>query len=165
MNPESYVESRIRSTIADAQMFAIRAEVVRLLLEAGADVNATGDDVLRGRATALSLAVRRPDVAKLLIDAGAVMNARDSSGETPLMSAASDGSSESVQLLLKAGAEVNAKDPSGKTPLSFAEESLRGARARLQGYHGTSDDYARDVSRVEAQERVVELLKAAGRKK
>jgi uncharacterized protein len=70
-----------------------QVDIIKLLLVAGADVNATSRkeyDLFRGM--------------------------------TPLMLAASDGNEELVQVLLDKGADVNAKAPDGATALALAKE-------------------------------------------
>ncbi len=70
-----------------------QVDIIKLLLAAGADVNATsrkGDDLLRGM--------------------------------TLLMLAASDGNEDLVQLLVDKGADVSARAPDGATALSLAKE-------------------------------------------
>ena len=96
--------------------------VIKLLLKAGADVNATDNYDL----TALYLAQHKGDVGragsitKLLLEADADVNAATDGGRTPLMSAASNGEIESVKMFLAAGADVNAVDEEGWTPLIYA---------------------------------------------
>lgn len=89
-------------------------EVVRTLIDNGADVNAK--DVF-GR-TPLHLAVSHPNVIALLLDAGASVDARDSLSNTPLHRAVP--SIESVDALIRAGADVRAKNTSGNTALDIA---------------------------------------------
>jgi hemoglobin len=62
-------------------------EIVRALVQAGADVNACGGVT---RATALHMAARRghAEIARTLLDCGAAIEARDSKGVTPLERAA-----------------------------------------------------------------------------
>jgi hypothetical protein len=59
---------------------------------------------------------------------------KNSSGMTPLMIAAMDGSEDLVRLLLDHGADVNAKTPDGLTALSWAKlvwsEGLEGGKDR-----------------------------------
>ncbi|KAG2484501.1 hypothetical protein HYH03_016730 [Edaphochlamys debaryana] len=97
--------------------------VVRLLLEAGADVKAT----TKGGATALSLAAAEghADVIPLLVEAGADVNAADQKG-TPLLGvAAHRGHTEVVRALLRAGAEQGAQDAEGNTALHLAAAAGR----------------------------------------
>lgn len=61
-------------------------EVVRMLVRAGADVNACGGVT---QATALHMAARRGhvEIARALLDCGAAVDARDRKGDTPLQRA------------------------------------------------------------------------------
>ena len=96
-------------------------EIVRLLIEAGANVNAKRDDW-----TALMSASRNghAQVVRLLVDAGADVNTKGSDGWTPLMLASWEGHLEVVRLLVDAGADVNTKGSDGWTALMWA--SLKG---------------------------------------
>ena len=81
------------------------AEVVQLLLQAGARVDANGRDQL----TPLHEAAMQGKavVAKLLLAAGADVNMGDRSHPTPLIDAVRGGSLETAKLLLEQGADVN----------------------------------------------------------
>ncbi|KAI9774707.1 MAG: hypothetical protein M1839_001668 [Geoglossum umbratile] len=93
-------------------------EVVRLLVENGAEVNA-GDE---GGRTALHWAVRngREAVVKLLVEKGAEVNAKDRDGRAALHWAVWNGHEAVVKLLIEEGAEVNAKDIYGWMALHAA---------------------------------------------
>jgi len=82
------------------------SEIVKLLLENGADVAASDES----HETALNEAAYANDLAtvKLLLRKGADVNARDVTGETPLMNAAAEGNAEMVGMLLARGADINA---------------------------------------------------------
>jgi uncharacterized protein len=93
---------------------------VRLLLDAGAKVDAPSND-----GTALMLATEERDVSlvKLLLSRGAdPNNARNWAGDTALMYAALR-SLELVQVLIAAGADVNARSKTGATALIHAAGS------------------------------------------
>src|SRR5260221_9906612 len=89
-------------------------EAMKLLLKAGADVNAkNGLD-----STALIWGASDPAKVRLLVDAGANVNARSKISRTPLQVAAGHaGSLDAVRLLLSKGADTKAADVRGTTAL------------------------------------------------
>jgi hemoglobin len=78
-------------------------EVVRMLVRAGADVNASGG--VTG-ATPLHMAARRGfvEIARALLDCGAAVEARDRKGDTPLQRAVNCRRVGVAQLLVERGA-------------------------------------------------------------
>lgn len=93
-------------------------ELVRCLIEAGADVNG-GNSEEQNTRLPLDIAIEEcnTELVSLLLDAGARVKWPDRSPFQPLISAAYMGESEIMELLLSAGAEVNATDNSGSTAL------------------------------------------------
>ena len=125
-------------------------EIVKLLIEKGADVNVKNED---GK-TALTLASRygHLEVVKYLVENGADVNSKENDGDTALyyakteeikevlrkaeeksansgkdtlnskqlVNAVLDGNFEKVQLLLKKGVDINSKDEDGDTALMIA---------------------------------------------
>jgi ankyrin repeat protein len=101
----------------------LQADVVKLLLDRGADASAT----IVNRVTALhtvgekvtfdndEASARRVKIIELLIARGAKVNARSKSLKTPLHANAYDA--KAIELLLAHGADVNARDGEGRTPL------------------------------------------------
>lgn len=75
-----------------------KADVVRLLLLKGAEVNEKINDV-----TALIWAAKKnyPEIVKMLIDSGADNNITDKNGKTALMYAEENGHQEIINLLKK----------------------------------------------------------------
>ena len=106
---------------------SVNGDVVNVLLEHGAGVDATTVD---DRRTPLTLACRRRTnlgIVQLLINSGADVNG--GGGEhAPLQCAAWSGNIEAIELLIQAGADVNRVStddyadiiPAGSTPLHWA---------------------------------------------
>jgi ankyrin repeat protein len=108
------------------------ANIVKLLLDAGANANASragGETVLMTAARAGNL-----EAVKALLARGANPNAEERRQQTALMWAAADGHAAVVRALVEAGAAANAKLQSGFTPLFFAvrEGNIDAARALLE---------------------------------
>jgi ankyrin repeat protein len=130
----------IAALYADAQM-------VKALLDAGADPNAKNVD----DATALIWAAGDPAKVEVLLAKGANVNVQSKQHRTPLHTAAAqDGAFESLKLLVEKGADVNAADgvPNfstggiGTTPLMLA---VRGRDPRSTRYllaHGAKVNQA-----------------------
>ena len=103
---------------------ARNVRIVKLLIDAGANVNAgakTGLGPPLNRASGLGDA----DSISALIKAGAKVNNKTSDGITALMLAAEHGNSEAVKILLAAGADALAKDNSGHDALHYADYGLQ----------------------------------------
>ena len=102
---------RVRAEIPDEWIH--RDRVVRMLLEAGADINAKG---WSGETPLFSL---EHDAVQELLRHHINLEARDEYGDTALMETVSESVAE---LLIKAGANVNAEDKKGQTALIKAAE-------------------------------------------
>jgi ankyrin repeat protein len=125
-----------------------KVDMVKLLLEAGADVNAVYEhgrttSLHRGqrRATPLHWAVSKGpiDMVKLLLEAGADVNVTNVYGDTPLHMAASESGLEAVEitkLLIQKGADVNAKNNHSKTPSAVAHSSNSDVAKLLRSHGG-----------------------------
>jgi len=108
------------------------SEMVKLLLDRGADANACSPPldetplqiamrqlaVLRAADAASGLAVVR-----LLLDGGADPNLTDFIGETPLFEAAISGNVDAIDLLLSYGASARIMNVNGNTAAEVAEDS------------------------------------------
>ena len=106
-----------------------RFAVVRVLIEAGADINRTTDE----GATPLYVAAQSGQevVMRALIKAGADVNKATDDGGTPLFIAARNGHDAIVRALIEAGADVNKAMLTCYTPLHIATGTLGKGHARL----------------------------------
>ncbi len=116
-------------------------ELVRLLLDFGADINictSTGETPLHG-----AIAAHHLSMVTLLLDNGADINASLAHGQTPLRLAVIKGFADIVELLLARGAQANTSGRTGLTPLHWAALKGHPAIVSLLLTHG-ADVSARD---------------------
>jgi len=147
-------------------IFACRLDMVRLLVEHGAEVNTRDRDGV----TPLHLAAREGllRTAQYLLDAGANVNARDNDGRTPLHDAVCMNDELGV-LLIDAGADFSAKDKYGRSILPDAAGRGRiKTISRMIGKHvNLSEDQgtaALQWAIKPGQRETVQLLLSAGAK-
>jgi ankyrin repeat protein len=116
--------------------FDSKPEMMRLLLDKGADVSASRPD----RISILMLAARAGNAAMVrqLLARKADLAATDSQGSTSLSYAARAGKTEAARVLLDAGAAVDAADAEGWTPLMHAAVNGHAAVAGLLVNKGAS---------------------------
>lgn len=106
-------------------------EIVKFLLDAGADVNAVNGDSSSSTTALIAAAGNgHSEVVELLIENGADLNAQDWHG-TALINSAMEGRSDIVKLLLLAGADVNIKNKYGETALWFAVKEVQSEIVKL----------------------------------
>lgn len=142
-------------------------EMVKLLLQSGANVNAKNENgttvlmMLDDDATS--------DLVWDLINAGADVNLKDNSGNTALMQTATENNSEVLKALLDAGADVNAKNETGRTALMQAASEGLVNNVRLLILAGADinaldedDDSALALAAEDNHAAVVRLLKSKG---
>lgn len=106
---------------------AVRAgapEIVRSLLDFGADANAAGALALFD-----AIAGRHVEIVRLLIAARVNVNAVGAGGVLPLHCASRSLCADIVELLLAAGADAAAREPDGSVALHWAARYADGFRA------------------------------------
>ncbi|MDE0140345.1 MAG: ankyrin repeat domain-containing protein [Caldilineaceae bacterium] len=115
------------SAIGSKALFAAigsdNVAMVKLLVEAGADVNA--DEGFGGN-TPLHEAVEEgnPEIVQILVDAGADIEAEGFMGRTPLSLAAEEGATEIMQILLGQGADNGTPEGEDKQKPAIGSEAL-----------------------------------------
>lgn len=124
-------------------------EIVKLLVDRGADIQVTderGDNALN-----IALGVWRgdPEIPRFLIAKGINVNAPNKHGNTSLLLAVMNGNVPGVESLLEKGAAVNHKNAKGETPLMLAQ---------------TLHSNERIANASEVEKRIVALLVKAGAK-
>jgi ankyrin repeat protein len=92
-----------------------RLELVRFLIEAGADVNG-----MRERDDTPLFWAPNAEIAETLIGAGASLHAKDFSGREPIHWAAQFARPDVIRVLLDHGCDVDIRDAKGHTPLHWA---------------------------------------------
>jgi ankyrin repeat protein/cell wall assembly regulator SMI1 len=95
---------------------ATNIEVMRLLLDAGADIEAGKGS------TPLMMASRSVQAMKFLLDRGANPNATRPTQGTALHVCIDNKNIDGIRLLLSRGADANIPGPGGLTPLEFAKK-------------------------------------------
>ncbi|HEX5125809.1 MAG TPA: ankyrin repeat domain-containing protein [Rhodocyclaceae bacterium] len=135
-----------------------RAEIVQLLLKAGADPNSyanhrrsgpihyAADGYITGPAWDAAMQVR---TIRRLLEAGANINAPDMNGATPLHRAVRTRCAVAVEFLLSAGADALARNKSGSTPFHLAVQNT--------GRGGSGEFEAK-----EAQQQIIETFLSVG---
>jgi len=106
-----------------------RVDVVRLLLQRGADPNkrityhSPVDGRIESGLVALMVA-SSPEVAALLLDAGADPSVRDDAGRTVLMRLVGAAPSKTFDFLIRAGADPAARGNDGRSAADLVQEKL-----------------------------------------
>lgn len=98
-------------------------DVVRYLLDHGADVNAHSKGKVTDRTALMAAASNdgHPEIVRLLVERGANVNTRGELGWTALIWAAREGDIESVKFLLSKGADPNVKASDGKSVIELTD--------------------------------------------
>jgi len=121
-----------------------RLEIVKALVEAGANVDTTTP---QGPPLFLATINRHADVAEFLLANDANPNGKDRTGRTALIVAAENAQQPLVELLVAKGADVNAADKQGHTPLTAAKRGRSDDIAdflRQKGAKEPVNDYRMD---------------------
>jgi len=129
----------------------IKGDVVKALLDAGADIHLTTADGTTPLMVAAGLgkstyvpglqrggrSVSAESAVRLLVEAGADVNAVNEADFTALHGAAFRGLDEVIEYLVKQGANIDARDYRGRTPYRLAEGSKQSFQ--FQSYPETAE--------------------------
>ncbi|HYY59691.1 MAG TPA: ankyrin repeat domain-containing protein [Pyrinomonadaceae bacterium] len=158
-------DKNLDATALDEAAIYGNREMVRALLDAGAEINARNSR----RQTALMMLDddATDNLVWDLVSAGAKINLRDEDGDTALILAAGLSNTEALRALLNAGAKINARNKSGETALMKAagagnKESVKlliefGANLNVRNNDGET---ALKLAEDNEHQDVVELLDA-----
>ena len=132
-----HIRGRAQMTLLQSAAYFGRLEVVRKLIEYGADVNAKDESEMAAlHWTSYGRYFKEGSVLRLLLEHGADINAQDVNGWTPLYVALNMGALEVVRLLLEHGADVDAKDKPDLTALRLVAMGRYGEVEKLLRQHG-----------------------------
>ena len=113
----------------DGGRYVNNGEVIRVLLEAGADIEAKTSGYMHGKyagSTPLHLAVSRrvgsSGTIRALLEAGANVNSLCRGGTTPLHAASFHACVDAVEFLLRWGADEELRDDFGETPVDWLRQ-------------------------------------------
>ena len=122
--------------------YAGNLEVVKLLLDRGADIDRRANTKFRNTPLQVSLLTGQEEMAALLVARGADVRIEQAEGFTALHEAAQIGSEKVVALLLDAGADPNSRGNDGRTPLAIARKEGHEAAAKLLQARGAREPSA-----------------------
>jgi hypothetical protein len=151
-----------------AAVEAGHANIISLLIEHGADMEARSTSINGGTPLNRATWGGRLEVGQYLLDRGADINVRDELLRTPLMNAAFIGHVEFARMLLERGAVIDAQNKWGRTALYSAADRGYPQAVRLLLEHGADvnvcDEKGQTASQVTTQQEIVELLSNYGAK-
>jgi ankyrin repeat protein len=97
-----------------------RSAIIKVLIEAGADVNAKSSVGLESMPLIAAVSGGHAEAVQVLINSGADVEAKDSLGKTCIFYAVEFGYQNVLRVLIDSGAEVNVRDKWGLTLLNYA---------------------------------------------
>jgi ankyrin repeat protein len=152
-----------------AAVAAGRGNILSLLIEHGADMEARSNSLYGGTPLTRAAWDGRLEVGQILLDLGANINAGDIIGETSLINAARKGYVEFARMLLERGAAIDAQSNDDDTALHCAIRYGSAHVVRLLLEHGAdvnvrnkSGNTPSKMASSRGRQEIVELISAHG---
>jgi archaellum component FlaC len=123
-------------------------QVARLVLDAGADIDAVDQHLMAP--LHYSCANGHLDIVEFAVSAGADMNIADQDGKTPLHTACNWGELRIIQLLVNRGASTEAVDKAGRRPLQCLDPDTFTELKELANEVSTSSGHSASSSSMTA---------------
>ena len=136
MNPDVRGKDSDTTALIEAS-YRGYTEIVQILIDKGADVNAQGD--YGYTALIAASAIGHTEIVQILIDKNAKVNEKNNGGYTALLVASQNGHTKVVQLLLDKGADVNAQAKDGHSALMWASQNGHTEIVQLLKNAGTKE--------------------------
>jgi ankyrin repeat protein len=112
---QKHLDNAFAESIASGNM-----EIIHLLLDAGADINAVCASCYEQAAIQIAMEYAYFDLVEELIKQGANVHVKSNMGRTPLHAVSHFNNVELAKKLIDSGLDVNAQDENGATPLHYA---------------------------------------------
>lgn len=112
---QKHLDNAFAASISSGNM-----EMIHLLMEAGADINAVCASCYEQAAIQIAMEYAYFELVEELMQQGANVQVKSSMNRTPLHSVSHSNNVELAKKLIDSSLDVNAKDEDGATPLHFA---------------------------------------------
>ncbi|WP_175282104.1 ankyrin repeat domain-containing protein [Candidatus Odyssella thessalonicensis] len=133
------------ATILGAALSQNNKAVIKLLIDAGADVNARHPNFLNISYLDYAIVINDVEMVRILLDHGALVNIKKDKGLTPLNQAITTHNIDILKLLIDHGADMHLPDGEGLTPFERLdkEKGFIGNPRLFRAMHALLDEASR----------------------